>query len=418
MSDDTPVIGGQPVPEPPDTTASDELTAKLREFGASDDVVSAIEELGASTLGDLALLTEQDLTGAGMKTLPARKLLASVHPAVTATADAAALAPVNFDAILPAVPDDSSWLAALQAGGVLKVDQSTVISAIRAALADRLGLYAIPAKLVALMEQFADSIEEQVDPTYFKLRQQLTRTSYGDIFQAIPGLDGNYVTEARKRELFQRVNDRLWPAILGFYDQLKSWQETWMQQGANPAMFMAAIASMGSGGMAMPPGMMQPPDTAILRDHADSVNDAINRVFAGTGVQITAALAYQATQIRETLQDPRLPAMIGAANREQMLRQLGVAVSSTYPRLEVNITRFILAIMQVADQPAGDEELRYFGTLHLLGSQIPWPELGGQSSAVTGSAVTGIGGVRLRPAALQATTDAYTRILDKPNYRS
>ena len=121
---------------------------------------------------------------------------------------------------------------------------------------------------------------------------------------------------------------------------------------------------------------MQPPDTGGLRDNAAAVADAVNRVFAGTGVQIAAALAYEANRIKDTLSNPRLPAMIGAANRETMLRQLGVAVSATYPRLETNLTKFVLAVMQAQEQPAGTEELQYFAAMFMLGSQIPWDQLG------------------------------------------
>ena len=65
----------------------------------------------------------------------------------------------------------------------------------------------------------------------------------------------------------------------------------------------------------MPPGIMQPPDTGVLRDHASAVADAVNKVFAGTGVQIAAALAYDANRIKETLSNPRLPTLIGAVKK-------------------------------------------------------------------------------------------------------
>jgi hypothetical protein len=384
MSDDVSTAVAPPTAD----ITPDPLSAKLHEYGASDEAVGKIrDDLGVDTLDDLGLLTEKDLVDAGLKTVQARKLIASLKP-VTPVAETTALGAVAFDSVLPSVPDESSWLEALRAGGVLKVDQSTVISAIRAALANRVGLYDVPSKLVGAMELFADANDEQVDPVFFKLRQQLTRRAYGDIFSAIPGLDGSYVTEARKKQLFERMDRHLWPAILDFSTQLKSWQETWLQQGANPTMLLAALANMGGGGTALPPGMMQPPDTSTLRDYADGVNDAINRVFAGTGVQIAAALAYDAAQIRRTLEDPRLPSLIGVANREQMLKTLGIAVSSAYPRLETNLTRFVLACMQAKDQPAGNEELQYFGTLQMLGTQIPWTELGGGRRTT----VTGIGG--------------------------
>lgn len=373
-----------PIPVPSEPVV-DPVTTKLQSLGVEQEVINNIKtKLGVVTEEDLASITEADLIDAGMKKIPARKLLVALKPVVAsepAAASAVGAAAMTFDSMLPAVPSDASWLEALRTGGVLKVDQSTVISAIRAALAHRAGLFDIPDGLVKLMERFADENEEQVDQEYFKIRKQMTRRSYAEIFEAIDGLDGSYVTEARKKQLFTRIDQYLWPAIFSFYGQLKSWQEAWMQGAANPALMMTALmGAMGGVGAGLPPGMMQPPDTGILRDTADALADSINKVFAGTGVQIAAALAYDATRIKETLENSRLPALTGAANRDQMLRQLGVAVSATYPRLEMNLTRFVLATMRVKDQPGGREELQYFSALFMLGSQIPWDQLGGDSS--------------------------------------
>jgi hypothetical protein len=376
-------------------TAPNPVDARLIEHGVDQATIEKIKlELGVATVDDLATLTEDDLVAVGMKKIPARRLKGALAPARSASAAAETVAAgafaASFDTVLPTVPVDSSYLEALRTGGVLKVDQSTVMSAIRAAHAQRAGLYTIPKKLADMMEKFADTNEEQVDPEYFKIREQLTRRSYAELFAAIPGLNGNYVTEERKKQLFDRLDQNFWPAVEAFYGQLKSWQEAWMQGASNPAMMMSAVLAASGGGMAMPPGMMQPPDTGVLRDHADAVADAVNRAFAGTGVQIAAALAYDATKIKETLENPRLPALTGAANRDQMLRQLGVAVSATYPRMELNLTRFVLSVMQVKDQPAGNEELSYFSALCMLGSQIPWADLG--AGGRRNGSLTGIGG--------------------------
>lgn len=373
--------------------AVDPVKAKLLELGATEEVATKVmNDLGATTVEHLNSLTEADLVEAGMQKLPAREAVKQLQKAaVEASAAASSTSNFSFDSILPAPPDDASWLSALKAGGVLKIDESTVISAVRAALASRAGLYDVPSLLVKEMEAFADKNEEQVDPEFFKLRKQLTRTSYADIFAAVEGMDGSYVTEGRKKELLRRIDDRLWSGTVGFYATLKNWYESWATGAANPTLLLGLLGSAMNGGVAMPPGMMQPPDTGVLRDEAAAVADAINKVFAGTGVQISAALAYDATQIKETLTNPRLPAMIGAANREQMLKQLGVAVSPTYPRLEQNLTRFVLAILHAQDQPAGSEEIQYFGSMYMLGSQIPWDQLGASGRGK----VTGIGGGRI-----------------------
>jgi hypothetical protein len=336
----------------------------------SNQAIALLKDSAMSPDADIkALLNGAPLAVANM----AIKQLREVAPAASAGPAVVWGASDN----LPAVPSDESWLSALRAGGILKVEQSTVISAVRAALAHRAGLYDIPEMLAKRMETFADENAEAVPPEYFKLRKQLTRRSYAEIFEAIDGLDGNFVTDARKNMLFARIDASLWPAIISFYQQLKSWVEAWQQGAANPAMMMSAIAMMASGGVggAMPPGMMQPPETGVLRDGAEAFADDINKVFAGTGVQIASALAYDATRIRESLENPQLPALIGAANRDQMLRMLGVEVSATYPRMETNLTKFVLSVMAIKNLAAGNEELQFFGSLYMLGSQIPWDQL-------------------------------------------
>ncbi len=364
----------------PVAAPTDEVAVKLREFNASDEVVDAVKALGVDTVADLSLLTADDLVGAGLKLVKARKLLDAVKPPEPVVAEVDVAVAANFEA-LPSVPDDGSWLDMLKTGGVLKVDQSTIISTIRAALAQRVGLFNVPAKLAEAMEEFADRNDEPVDPSFFKLRKQLTKRSYAEVFEAIEGLDGTFVTEARKKELFKRMDQNFWPALLSFQNHLNSWYDTWVQSMANPQLFMAALAK--GQGVVLPPGMSGAPPADALRDAADAVADAVNRVFAGTGVPVASAMAYDAVQIRKSLEDPRVPALIGAANRDQMLKQLGVSVPATYPRLETNLTRFVISVVDAKNQAAGVEEQTYFGALYLLGTQIDWTQLGVRADTIS-----------------------------------
>lgn len=355
----------------------DSLKIKLTELGLIEEQVGKLEAEGAKDEADVSLLSADDIknaTGCGIVT--ARKVAAEFAPAPEVaptmfTADA-------FGTILPTVPDDESWLKALRTGGVLKVEQSTVISAVRAALAQKAGLYQVPDLLVKAMEAYTDETEEQAGPEFFKLRKMLTQSQYGDLFAAIDGMDGNFVTKARRAELLDRI-DQLWPTVISFNEQLKNWQQAWTSGGANPMLMMAM--AMGKGGT-MPPGLMSPPDTAGLRDAAETVNDQINRIFRGTGVQITAALAWDANRIKEVLNQDNLHATVGAPNREQMLKKLGINVSANYPRLETNLTQFILGIMKASDQPAGEEELRYWSALYVLGTQLDLSQIGARGHTV------------------------------------
>ena len=356
------------------------LKDKLVELGLTLTQIKKLEkDSGAKNADDLAMLNDGEIVAySGCTPIAAKKVVSEFAPEPAASAAQATVSADALNMVLPAVPDDESWVKSLRAGGVLKVEQSTVISAIRAALAQRAGLFSIPQKLVSAMEAYTEETEEQVGPEFYKLRKLLTRQEYGDLFAAIDGMDGNFVTKARKQEMLERIDGQLWNSIQSFSDQLQGWQQAWMQGAANP---MAMMAMMAGGAGAMPPGMMTAPDTGVLRDSAEAVNDQINRIFRGTGVQISAALAYEANRVKEILQQPGLPAMIGAPNREQMLKKLGVAIPATYPRLEQNLTQFVLGIVKVDDQAAGDEELRYFGALFMLSSQIDWNLLKGVAGA-------------------------------------
>lgn len=360
------------------------ITPFATTLGKSVDDVTGILKPIVGEPGDGAIELLKDVTmspDAALKNVLQGTPLAVANKAISQLREArpvAAAPAMAFAAsdILPSALTDESLLSALRTGGVLKVEQSTVISAVRTALADRLGLYDIPEALVKRMEQFADQNAEPVPPDFFKLRKQLTRRSYADLFEVVDGLEGSFVTDARRNQLFHRINEHLWPAVISFQAQLKAWVDSWQQGAANPAMMMSALAALAGGGnMGMPPGMMQPPETSALRDAADAFNDQINKVFAGTGVQIASALAYDAMQIKGMLENARLPALIGAANRDQMLRQLGVEVSATYPRLETNLCRYVLSILKIKDIADGPEAQQYLGALFMLGSQISWNEL-------------------------------------------
>ena len=372
-----------------------EVITKLIESGLDRTAAQKIMvDLGIESLEDLASLEVTDLTGAGMKLAKARKLVNELKTASKPAASAVATAETRaiqtqFEALLPPVPTDDSWLNALKTGGILKVDESSYIAAIRAALADRAGLYAIPDALAKAMETYADETEEQVDPTFYALRKSLTRRTYGDIFAAIDGLDGTFITEGRRKEFLGRIRDTLWPAIAESYQTLDSWYQTWRASFSDPSMLIAAIGG-GFGGGAPGMGMITPPDTAPLHDAGDTLVDSINRVFRGTGVQVAAAMAYDANVIRNTLEDTRLPSMVGVKNREMMLKKIGAAVSSNYIRLEQNLVKYVLGFAK-HDTVTCDVEVNYFVALWQLGTQINWNELG--VSSATG--VTGLTGKRV-----------------------
>ena len=143
-----------------DITIPADLQEKLAEYGADNDTMKKIVcDLGVEGLDDLTSMEVEDLVGAGMKLAKARKLLSAMKtpakPAAATVPSAVETRAIQnqFEALLPAIPTDESWLNALKTGGILKVDESSYIAAIRAALADRAGLYNVPEALPKAREK-------------------------------------------------------------------------------------------------------------------------------------------------------------------------------------------------------------------------------------------------------------------------
>lgn len=346
----------------------------------AEEAQKIADNLGIDVPEDFFNLDAEDLVGAGMKLAKARNLIADLKAkdeakaeTPAATAVASTMMRSQLATLLPTVPSDESWLSSLKTGGILKVDESTYIAAIRAALADRAGLYDVPKTLVKQMEAYALEMEEPVSPTYYSIRKALTRRNYGDIFAAIDGCDGTTITDAKRNELLRRVDKTLWPAIAKSYFTLDAWYKNYKDSFADPSMMFAILAG-GLAGAASTP-VTTAPDTAPVRDASETMVTAINRVFAGEGVQVASAMAYEAKEILRTLDIPTLPAMTGAPNREQMLKKIGTSVTSDYVRLEQNLVKYVLSYIKFAGTTS-DVEVDYLIALWQLGSQIRWSELG------------------------------------------
>lgn len=281
-----------------------------------------------------------------------------------------------YDNILPSVPEDQSFLELLKVGGVLKVGTTEVLSAIRAAIANRLGLYDLPNILKEKMEKFAEEQDEPVGEEFFKLRRLIVSRNYADVL-SVMGVEGSFMSEARKKSFLQKLDQNMWGALDGFHKQLVGWYEAWTAGAANPAAMMTILlmGQTGKSGVVMPPNMMTPPETAGLHDEAEAVINSINKVFSGVGIPVARALAYDATCIKGVLENVALPAAVGATSREAMLKMLKLGVGADYTRLERNITRFTLAIMEFPKITTPNEEYAYLGAMIQLGATIPWDKV-------------------------------------------
>jgi len=156
---------------------------------------------------------------------------------------------------------------------------------------------------------------------------------------------------------------------------LVSWNQTWINTTNNPLVMFQQLSTMISGGATgASPAMIQPPDTSVLRDAAESLIATMNRIFAGYGIPIARALAYEAQRIKTIMDNDKLPAMIGAANRELMLKMLDSDITSDYVRLERNLVQFVVSIMEYPKIEA-QTELLYLSEMLKLGSAIDFNKL-------------------------------------------
>lgn len=305
-----------------------------------------------------------------------KPVLVSTLPATAGTPEQAGGA-LSTD-ILPSIPDDDSFLTLLKTGGELKIGKTEVIAATRAALANRVGLYELPDKIIDSMEKFAEGLDEPCPAAFYEIQKIISKRTYADILKALD-IEGTIrMSQKRKDEFLSRIESGFWESIAAFHGQVKGWQEQWMSGAANPGMMMSMLAAaVAGGGAGMPPGMLSPPDTSGLRDEAEGVINIINRTFSGTGIPVARALAYDAQEIKKILTDDRLPSQIGAANREQMLKMLKTNVSADYVRLERNVTKYILSVMEYPNLPSGQTEIAYLAAMLQLGISIPWETLSG-----------------------------------------
>jgi hypothetical protein len=77
----------------------------------------------------------------------------------------------------------------------------------------------------------------------------------------------------------------------------------------------------------------------------------------------------------KVLENKELPAQTGAANKDQMIKDLGITVGSDLVRVEQSVTRYALAIMSLKNVSPGNDELVYFSAILQLGATIPWDKL-------------------------------------------
>lgn len=411
-SEATPPEVAEVKPEVTATTASAKWQEKVGSFAKAigkeyDAVTTELQKLvgdandeGLEALADPECASNDMIRNIFGSVPPAKlnkaikDLRGAMAPAVAPVAAPAATksSVMSMVGLLPEPPSDETFLSALRVGGVAKIGATEINSALRVLLAKQLGVYDLPDQLVALMEQHAETLEEPLGEEFYELQKSVTERRYGEILQAM-GVTGHFMSEARKKKLLSRM-EGLWPLLASFQGRLDAWQQNWVSRMSNPAAMMAGFASMMNGGAAVGmPGMMDHPDPAPILDAASGVIDALNKMFAGTGIPVARALAHDTLRIKGILTDARLPAAVGAANRDEMLKKLNAGVSAEYVRLERDLVGYVLAVLQLAAGEVSTEQIpMYLMALQNRGTNIPWDKLQALKGASTPRAKKNSGG--------------------------
>lgn len=352
----------------------EEITAALKsEVGDPGD--QALEALGNEEYSPFESI-KTALSGLSIPSAILRKnigLLRVKKEVVVSTSDVVRVT------ILPAVPDDVSFIESLKTQGDLKVGMVEIVSAVRAALAKREGLYDVPDKVTEMMETTAECLEQPVGPEFYEVRNLVVRRSYADIMDAL-NIKGKFVTDQRKNAFLSKLETSLWPEIAGFHRRLVDWNKVWMDTANNAAGIVNAITSVVHG---TPSAMIQQaPNTLPLRTAAETAINTINKVFAGFGIPISRALAYEAIEIKNILDNTKLPPLVGALNKEQMLKLLGINVTSDQVNLERSLVQYVVAIMEYPKTEGGQKELYYLSEMLQLGISIDFDRLVNKSSPI------------------------------------
>lgn len=384
------------------TQAWNEFVSKFGQVIGVDP--KAIETALASLIGNpgdeaLALLqSEEDTPFEDIRTLlpqvpigRLRKAVRSIRIAEVPVANGADGQLANLfgaagENLLPDVPDDESWLKSLQVGGKLKVDQGAVKQGIRALVAVKSGLFDLPGRLRTAMDHQANSIEEPIGVEFHEVEDLLAKRRFAKALNAIPGFSRRHVTDERRRTLITKLEVSLWPALKEFNQALEAWAKRLQESYSTPMMMVSILR--GGGGTQLP---MATPDTTSVRDAAEAAINKVNKCFAGYGFLVAAAMGQEAKEIQKILDLNTLPVLVGAVNRETMLKKLGVSVDSDVPRLEQNLVRYSLGMFELL-KISVDQEIGYLFSLYMLGGTIPWEKF----STITSSNISRQGTAKSR----------------------
>lgn len=369
----TPAADPAPTPDPtPAATPSDPVTAKLIEMGVTPDVIDKIKtNLGPTSVEDLTLLTEADLVECGMPKLPARRLAATLapKPEATATSTTAGNTMATPQPRVTAAStirlgdppaEATNWLTSLSAIKPQIIQKLTVITGIKASMADVYGFFQLPKKMMSMLREAADDVGEGVPELYFDLQRLTQARRYGVLISWMQN-KGSACTVAERNRFLTRMHGQFWDALDTFYLELDAWRKGRRDSVDIGEAMANAFAGEG-----------QIYDATTVRTAGLALGDSINHVFAGTGVYAATALALDNAKLQEVLLQMDFR-QFGVTSREMLLQRLECAVPPEMVAAESTISKFVWNVMSLGDMAAGGmDEQKFLIELASIGSARQW----------------------------------------------
>lgn len=283
--------------------------------------------------------------------------------------------------VLVSVGDDASILDLLRVGGVAKMTAEDLIAAIRGAFTRAIGVDQIIPTLLKRMKEHAESLDEPLGTTYYKLVKASKRRQYADVLAAFDGAVTS-IPEDEKQRFLDKV-DSLWPTLASFQSQLDAYRQLHKDESADIGNFVVAIQTGRAG--------IEYPDPSQIIAAARAVIDRFNRVFSGMGIPAARTIAKDIAEEAELLRNPELPGTVGAGSFEEMVKKIGLGVPSDARQTEINIATFVLNLLKLPDQPS-NRQPEIIIELQKLGKPIVWPS--GKQTASNGRSTPGRGTLR------------------------
>lgn len=385
---------------------NDTNMAELREFlqdhcGFDDALINGIIDLhGATCVQDLEGLDENDLMELGLKKLPAKSKIRCLQEQLatvfgtnqpqqsifTAGVSQNELPAEPIKNLLPEVQIGKTWLESIEHKDVLSLGVDQYIAAIESAIADRFNLFEVPNIVSKAMKDYSLEANMPLDKSYYEIRNIITRHEYGNLFAALD-VNSADIDEASRRELIRRINTHLFPLVPLLIRELDTWFDRWNKTAQqNMAMSVARMANPNDANRRRMPELF--PETSSLINMSNSVIKALNTCLAGTGSVAALAMAYEANTIRDCLDNPELPRLVGAIDKERMLIKLGIDLDPAIINMEKSIVQFIIAFAQAKELTVRENAGDYFYDLYQLGCEITcWDKLANRESALMKSDV-------------------------------